>query len=371
MKLVIHAWRDLAHPQAGGSERLVDQLATGLAGRGHDVQLFCGGPVGTAAAGAGDSDQRGRSYAARDAGGTYSQYLRMPLLDRRHARGADLVLDVANGATYCTPLWRRGPTVLLVHHVHTEQWPLTFPRPIAAAGSWFERRLVPFVYRNCLVVAVSPSTAQALGQLGFRESQIRIVPNTIDAPPPGAAAARSTEPLFVALGRLVPHKRIELLLDAWEHVRPVVGGRLVVIGDGPERARLAARAGEGVELVGRVDDDHKHRLLAEAWLLVHAASHEGWGIAITEAGAHGTPALAFDAPGVRDAIVDAVTGRLVTSPDELAKVWVELAGDRAQLGAYGEAARLRATELDVNHTVDLFEEVALEAIARGPRGRSQ
>ena len=41
-------------------------------------------------------------------------------------------------------------------------------------------------------------------------------------------------PLFVALSRLVPHKRVDLLLDAWREVYPITGGRFVVIGDGPE-----------------------------------------------------------------------------------------------------------------------------------------
>ena len=44
-KILFIAWRDLANRQAGGSEVLVDQLATGLVARGHQVTLLCGGPV--------------------------------------------------------------------------------------------------------------------------------------------------------------------------------------------------------------------------------------------------------------------------------------------------------------------------------------
>jgi glycosyltransferase involved in cell wall biosynthesis len=351
--LVIHAWRELAHPQAGGSEQLVHQIATGMSERGHRVRLICGGPVGE------------RAYAVTGAGGTYSQYLRMPLLDRRLARDADVVLDIANGATYCSPLWRRAPTLLLVHHVHTEQWAQMFPRPIATAGSWFERKVVPRIYRQSLVIAVSPSTAADLEGLGVPASRIRIVPNTVEAVPPGSPA-RSPEPMFVALGRLVPHKRIDLLLEIWERVRPAIGGRLVIIGDGPERSRLQALAGPSVDVLGRVDDEMKHRLLSEAWLLLHTASHEGWGIAITEAAAHGTPALAFDVSGVRDAVVTGRTGVLVDTLDDFVQQWVALVREPSVLTEYGAAARELAGALGTAHTVDRFEEVALEAIERRP-----
>lgn len=362
MRLLIHAWRDLANPQAGGSERLVDRIASGMSARGHDVTLACGGPIGE------------RSYEVVRVGGTYTQYLRMPLYDLRHRRHVDLVLDIANGATFCTPLWRRGATVLLVHHVHTEQWPLTFPRPIAAAGSWFERRLVPRIYARCLVTTVSPSTAADLGELGVPSDQIRLMHNAVDVPIVPLDVDRSAEPLFVALGRLVPHKRVDVLLGIWERVHREIGGRLVVIGDGPERGAIDALAAStgGVEVMGRVDESTKEELLASAWLLVHAASHEGWGIAISEAAAHGTPSLAFDAPGVRDAIRDGDTGCLVGEGDHagFARAWMELTRDPARRELLGSAARAWVTSLDNTRTVDRFEEIATEALERhAMRGR--
>lgn len=357
MRIVIHAWRDLAHPQAGGSEQLVHLIAGGMTDRGHDVHLICGDPVGE------------RSYAVSASGGTYSQYARVPLLDHRLARSADVVLDVANGATYGTPLWRRGATILLVHHLHTTQWRETFPWPIAMLGTLFERRLVPVIYRRCLVLAVSRSTAQDLEGIGVPTNRIRLIQNAV-GPTPATGAQRSSEPLFVALGRLVPHKRMDLLLAMWEHVRPVTGGRLVIIGDGPSRDQLRATAGPQVELVGWVDEEEKYRLLAQAWLLLHTASHEGWGIAISEAGAVGTPAIGFDVPGVRDALVDGQTGRLAKDPDEFERLWIELAQDERHRADYGDAARAVTATHDATTTVDRFEEIALEATKRSKRPRT-
>src|ERR1700729_3889561 len=61
------SWRDLANPLAGGSELLIHQLASGLAERGYDVSLLCGGPV-----------EPKSLYRVVDSGGVYSQYLRTP-----------------------------------------------------------------------------------------------------------------------------------------------------------------------------------------------------------------------------------------------------------------------------------------------------
>jgi glycosyltransferase involved in cell wall biosynthesis len=353
MDIVIHAWRDLDHPYAGGSEKLVNQIAFGMTERGHQVHLICGGPVGQ------------RPYGVTNAGGTFSQYLRMPWIDRRLTRHADLVVDVANGATYCTPLWRRKPTLLMVHHIHTDQWPQRFPWPLSDLGSFFERRILPFIYRRCLVLTISRSTAEGLRGIGMDDSQIRIIKNAVEVT--DSSSIRSPTPLFVVLGRLVAHKRIGLLLNMWEHVRPVVGGRLVILGDGPELSALQARVVEGAEFLGRVDDTTKNQFLSEAWMLVHGASHEGWGIAISEAASYGTPSIGFNVPGVRDAITHSQTGLLANDVDDFIKYWIELASDNDRRTEYGANARNHALQLDIRHTIDRFEEVALEAISRRQR----
>src|SRR3954471_14168090 len=94
LRVLFVSWRDMAHPQAGGSELLVDRLARGLIQRGHEAALVCGGPVGQ------------HEYPVADAGGTYGQYVRAPLAYWRHFGDADLVVDVENGLPFFSPLWR-------------------------------------------------------------------------------------------------------------------------------------------------------------------------------------------------------------------------------------------------------------------------
>src|SRR5262249_56992670 len=100
----------------------------------------------------------------------------------------------------------------------------------------------------------------ALQDIGVDTDRIRLICNGVEpAPPP---APRSPEPLFLALGRLAGYKRIDVLLRLWDRVRMVTGGRLVIAGDGPERERLAALAGPGVEFTGRVSEGEKPRPFA-------------------------------------------------------------------------------------------------------------
>jgi glycosyltransferase involved in cell wall biosynthesis len=345
------AWRDLANRRAGGSEVLVDRLASGMLARGHRVTLLCGGPIAE------------RPYRVVRNGGTYSQFLRAPLAYLRNFRNADLVVEVCNGMPYLSPLWCRRPVLCLVNHVHTDLWSIRFRPPVSTIGRNIERVVMPWVHRRNLFLTVSNSTAEGLQQMGVGGDRIRQICNGVEQPDP--PAPRSPEPLFLAIGRLTDYKRLDLLLRLWDRVRHVVGGKLVIAGDGPERPRLEALAGPDVVFAGRVSEQEKHRLLCSAWLLMHPALIEGWGIVVAEAAIRGTPAVAFDVPGLRDSVVPGQTGMLVQTEGQFASAWASLAINQRQREQLGLAARTRALRLHWSAAVEGFAEVADEAIKRG------
>jgi glycosyltransferase involved in cell wall biosynthesis len=350
-RVVIVAWRDVASPQAGGSELLVDQLAAGLTARGDHVTLLCGGPAAA------------HDYDVVRSGGPYTQFMRAPFAYARHLRDCDVVVEVCNGMPFLAPLWSRKPTVCMVNHVHTDLWPLRFRPPLSTAGRFMEQRVMPWAHRRSLVLTVSASTARELQALGVDRERIRMLNNGVA--PAGPPVPRAAEPLFLALGRLAEYKRIDLLLRLWDRVRPVVGGRLVIAGDGPERASLESLAGPGVTFTGRVSEEEKHRLLGSAWLLLHPALIEGWGIVVTEAAQHGTPAVGFDVPGLRDSVENGQTGLLARTEAEFASAWAALALDRTRRTAMGHAARRRASQLRWSTAVQHFSAVIDEVL--GPR----
>ena len=349
-RLLFVAWRELANPRAGGSEVLVDHLAAGMHARGDRVSLLCGGPAAE------------RPYRVIHGGGTYSQFLRAPLTYWRGLRDNDLVVEVCNGMPFLTPAWCGQPQICLVNHLHTDLWRMMFSRPVAAVGQLLESRLMPWAHRDNLFLTVSNSTADALREIGVADGRIRQICNGVVHPDP--PAPRSAEPMFLALGRLAEYKRIDVLLRLWERVRHVVGGTLVIAGDGPDRARLEALAGPDVIFTGRVSEQEKHRLLCAAWMLLHPALVEGWGIVIAEAAIRGTPAIGFDVPGLRDSVQPGRTGVLVTNEGQFASAWASLALDHQRRADMGEIARERAERLHWSLAVDGFAQVADEAISR-------
>jgi glycosyltransferase involved in cell wall biosynthesis len=353
LKILFIAWRDLANPAAGGSEVLVDRLATGMAARGHRVTLLCCGPVAE------------RPYRVVRNGGTYSQFVRAPFAYLRNYRDADLIVEVCNGMPFLAPLWSRRPVLCLVNHVHTDLWPIRFRPPVSTAGRNIERVVLPWVHRRNLFLTVSASTADNLQQMKVGRDRIRQICNGVQEPDP--PTPRSTDPLFLAIGRLVDYKRLDLLLRLWDRVRHVVGGKLVIAGDGPERPRLEALAGPGVEFTGWVSEQDKHRLLCSAWLLMHPGLIEGWGIVVSEAAIRGTPAVAFDVPGLRDSVVHGQTGMLVHTEGQFASAWASLAINKRRREQLGREARTRALRLHWSAAVEGFAEVAGEAIKRSGR----
>lgn len=346
-RIVFLARRGLGHPAAGGSELLVDKIAEGLTAYGHQVTLLCGGPAAH------------RGYRVLAARGDAGHFLRVRGRFARQVGACDLLVEVCNGMPCLAPLWHRGPALCLVNHVHTDLWGLRYPAPAARIGRRLERWALTGAHRRSLVVAVSGSTADALRGLGVRGDRIRVVHNGVEEP--GPLLPKSPEPLFLAMGRLVEYKRVDLLLRLWERVRPVTGGRLLVVGDGPEHARLAALAGPGVHFTGRVTEGEKHELLCRAWLLVHPSLIEGWGLVVMEAAVRRTPTLGFDVPGLRDSVQDGVTGLLARGEDAFAAHWCALALDRERRDALGHAARRRAAGFPWSGTVDGFRAVAGEA----------
>ncbi|NAZ76682.1 glycosyltransferase, partial [Kineococcus sp. T13] len=150
-------------------------------------------------------------------------------------------------------------------------------------------------------------------------------------------------PSVVCLGRLVPHKRTELVVEAFRTVlERHPDATLTVVGRGPEAARLheaAAAAGLGgaVSFRDDLDDAARDETLASAWLTVNASQGEGWGLSVVEANALGVPALAFRRPGLRDSIVHGETGWLV---DDDADLGDAVADALDELGDLGRARQL-------------------------------
>ena len=123
------------------------------------------------------------------------------------------------------------------------------------------------------------------------------------APKPAATSGRSRERVLLALGRLVPYKRVDLAIRAAD----ALGVRLVVAGDGPDRSKLERMAGPGVTFLGEVSEAHAGELMESSHALVFCAE-EDFGIVPVEANAHGLPVVAYGRGGALESIRADVSG---------------------------------------------------------------
>ncbi|MEK0445843.1 MAG: hypothetical protein RLZZ399_1164 [Verrucomicrobiota bacterium] len=136
----------------------------------------------------------------------------------------------------------------------------------------------------------------------------RVIYPPVEAPPAGLprGVAAQTSPFYLSLGRLVPYKRVDLIVECFRRSPHL---DLVVIGDGPERAALEKSLPKNVSLLGRqsreVVLDHLHRAKA----LIFAAE-EDFGIVPVEAQAMGTPVIAFGKGGACETVLHRKTGVL-------------------------------------------------------------
>lgn len=248
----------------------------------------------------------------------------------RLARGADVV--DAHLALYAW--WpvvvgrlRRTPLVVHLHGPWADEDPGAGP-VVRAAMRAVERA----VYRRASrVVVLSPSVRDvAVGRYGVDPARVVVVPPGVDRerfrPGPDERAALGVpadRPLLLTVRRLVPRTGVDVLLAA---LRDVPDAHLAVVGDGPERPRLAALADPArTTFAGRVDDAELARWYRSAAVtVVPSVAHEGWGLVVEESLASGTPVVASRQGGLVHA--------LASFPDCLVPP-----GDPAAL-----AARLRA-----------------------------
>lgn len=361
--VVLFNWRDTQNPEGGGSERYVEAVARGLVARGARTTLFCAAHD----AAPGDEVVDGVRVVRRGSKlGVYPRAVTQ-LLTRRLGR-IDVVVDVQNGLPFFTRLGTRRPVVVLVHHVHREQWPVVYPGRTGRIGWWVESRLAPRLYRGSRYVAVSSATRDELVELGVRAPDIAVVHNGTDVPPE-TQTRRAAHPTLCVVGRLVPHKRVEHAIDVVAALRgnhPDLTLRIVGSGWWEDELRKHAAdrgVSDLVEFLGHVSEEDKHRHVAESWMQLLPSLKEGWGLVIGEAGMHGVPTLAYrSAGGTRESIVHATSGILVDSYAELLAETRRLLEDTVTLEVLGEGAHAMAQTFTWAYAQEAFAHVVAEAL---------
>jgi phosphatidyl-myo-inositol dimannoside synthase len=342
---------DLPPRQDGGVATLVDVLATGLHEIGEPVVVYARGPGDTAR-----EWDRTRPYPVVRMRG--HSWLRHP-----SRNFLPYVFDIRR---------RHHPTELLVASWQLAGAPARVARRLGMSVSVLvygrevttRETLPPEMLQADRLVTLTHWLADEVQRRGMAADRIVAVHAAVHAPQgsdPSGLRDRlglAGGPVVLAVGRLVERKGQDLLVEAWPAVLAEhPGARLLLVGQGPQRAQLEARiAGHGLErsvilagFLSPADLAAAYKiadLFAMPCIEAEGGDTEGFGLVFLEAGARGLPVIGGRTAGVVEAIEDGVTGTLVEPGDvaDLAAAIVGYLSDPEEARRVGAAGALRVQE---------------------------
>jgi glycosyltransferase involved in cell wall biosynthesis len=354
----------LPNLNAGGAEQVALALAKNFCPDSYDVKLFL--------------VQRTGAFMARlpaglpvvgpesDGGKLFNALAALPILIKEAMR-SDVILGALElfptYIAYLAGKFTRRPVIGWVH-IDVEEY-LQRIRPIHG-------KLMRFVYPKLEhVVAVSRGVADSLSTtfLRSRTDKLSVIYNIneiLGQADPGRtnAVPAAADPYLLAVGRMTEQKAFDVLLDAHARLVEKAGPiRLVILGDGPERAALEEQrrhlgTEQLVEMPGYVDNVHAY--MREAWLFVHPARYEGLGMVLIEAMAAGKPVVATDCPsGPKEILQGGKFGVLVRSetPDAIVEAVVMLQESPETYRHFSELGGQRAEDFSARAIMPQWEKI--------------
>ncbi len=316
MKILFFNWRDISHPQTGGCELHLHEIAKRIAKKGHEVSLFCG------------SYEDAKKNEIIDGihiirkGGKYSVYIHafFTYVTCLRKKKFDIIIDDINGIPFFTPIYVKKPKIAIIHHlvknIFSKELPFFF-RPLGYFAEW----LIPIIYRDIQFVTVSNSSKKEMIDQGISEHNIQVIHNGISLNYKENIFEKTKNPSICYIGRLKEYKQIDHLINAFELVKKDFPySTLSIAGSGDKERELKElvqnkKLENDVIFHGFIDEEKKIQLYQESWVFINPSVKEGWGLTVIEANACGTPAIAYNVPGLKESIKNNFNGLLVDSVD--------------------------------------------------------
>jgi glycosyltransferase involved in cell wall biosynthesis len=344
MNILWLSWKDPTHPDAGGAELAGEKHALAWIKAGHRVNW-----VSIHYPNAPQKDSY-KGITIEHHGQKWMWYLGFIHLLFAYKyltqwkNNYDCIVEEVHGPPLMTPLYVHKPTLIYIHEVAGEIWQKTIPHPL----SWIMEKIIePFqfqAYKNVPIMTVSDSTKKDLQYFGIPEKNIHVIHNGLDIPP-HKEYPKETTPTLIFLSALRPIKGFERVYESYKEAKKSIPNlQLWVVGDdtSPYAQEIKSQIPtneNAITFFGKVTEEKKFELLQRAHLLVHGSRKEGWGFVILEANAVGTPAVAFDVPGLRDSIINKKTGFIVKNKEEFSQKILLLLQDTSKYAEIGQNAK--------------------------------
>lgn len=325
MKILWLTWKDLKHPQAGGAERVNEELAKRLVRNGDEVIFLVAGFPGA------KDEETIDGYKVIRVGGRWTVYWKAYRYYKNNLQGwADLIIDEVNTMPFFAELYAKEKNILFVHQLCREIWFYQMFFPLSNIGYALEPYYLRALYDR-EVITVSQSTKKDLLKLGFREDKINIISEGIDIEPAVnlEKIEKYEKPTLLSFGSVRGMKRTDHIVKAFEIAKEANPDlELIIAGDydnpfGKKVLALAKKSqyADSINFLGKVDKNKKIELFQKSYILLVTSVKEGWGLIVTEAGSQGTPAIVYDADGLRDSVRHNETGLICrkNSPEMMAE----------------------------------------------------
>lgn len=333
----------------GGAELSMLKIACGLAARGQSVTLAVYGAMPHLAREAG--------FAGRviELGARRTVAAIAPLRRLLREETFDVVfsaLTQTNLAALIAAWWAGRGTPVVVSEHGLDDVQRCARNPLYAG-------VMSFLYARAAAVTAVSAALAAAWQNVLRRAVVVLHNPVVDdvvtvAPPPHAWLADKSVPVIMAVGRLKVEKDFATLLRAFARVVAHRPARLIVLGEGPERAALtdlAARLGvaSNILMPGFVSDPAPW--LAHADLLACSSLREGFGNVLVEAMAQGVPVVSTDCPfGPREILKDGALGRLTPVGD--AELFARALAESLETPVNRGVLRARAADFSTARCID-------------------
>jgi L-malate glycosyltransferase len=377
---------DCLYPQSvGGVEHRNYEIARRLAARGHRVTLAGFGEAESAAAQGIDVVSLGprQTLYSQDGKRKTSTGLRLAAAAARLPLTAFDIVETSNIPYAHLPVLsarcraRQAPLLVTWYEYWGRYWAtyLGWRYPAYAA---VERACVQL---GTTAIAVSELTARRIGQAARRS--VRVVPAGIPLERIRAIAERvqrGSGPPLVYAGRLLPDKRLHLLIEAVSRLRSIrvddQGPLLAIIGDGPDRQRLLELAtrlnvGDCIRFYGQLSSsDAVWSRMAESRLAILPSSREGFGMFALEALAIGLPVIYCESPesAVGEIVHDGIHGyQTKADARELAHVIDSLLADDGTMTRFSETAKAHVVKYDWANVAVVVESILEQLAERSSR----
>jgi len=317
------SWRDIKAPKKGGAEVFTHEMLKRVSDKYRIIHIS---PLFEGAS----KDEMIDAVRYIRGGGTLSVINFARKFYKENKNNINYVVDQCNTHRFFTKFWiEKEKRIFFIHQFTREIWYMNSKFPVSFIGAVTE---TPFMKlsKNDYTITVSNSTRDDLIDVGFDKDKVYILPEGIDFKhwKKSEFLKKEENPTFIYVGRYVNYKGIDDTVEAFGKIKgDYPKAKLWLVGKKKdqyieeklkpifEKYNLSwgEEMDKDVVIHGFVSDERKLELMSRATALVFPSQREGWGLIMTEAAAVGTPSIAYNSPGIVDAVNNGKAGYLCES----------------------------------------------------------